>query len=101
MTTIPSDPAKPTTTIPELARGISQCQRCPLHQTRHHAVPGVGDPNADIMFVGEGPGRQEDQKGEPFVGASGAKFDQLLQSVGIERRQVFITNGNCSELGAN
>ena len=81
-----------TQTIEELARGISQCQRCPLHQTRNHTVPGVGDPNADIMFIGEGPGRQEDQRGEPFVGASGQRFDQILKHAGIDRPKTFISN---------
>ena len=78
--------------IETLAQDIAQCERCPLHLTRNNTVPGTGAPDADIMFIGEGPGQQEDQQGRPFIGASGKKFDQILQDTGIDRRRVFITN---------
>ena len=78
--------------IETLAQDIAQCERCPLHLTRNNTVPGSGDPDADIMFIGEGPGQQEDRQGRPFIGASGQKFDQILQATGIDRRRVFITN---------
>ncbi|MGH2399373.1 MAG: uracil-DNA glycosylase [bacterium] len=69
-----------------------QCRRCPLWQTRTQAVPGVGPPTARVMMVGEAPGRQEDLKGEPFVGTAGRFFDSLLASVGLTREDVYITN---------
>jgi DNA polymerase len=71
---------------------IGDCQRCGLAQTRTQIVFGVGDPEARVMFVGEAPGRNEDLKGEPFVGAAGQFLDELLGHAGLERRQVFIAN---------
>ncbi|MDR7505655.1 MAG: uracil-DNA glycosylase [Armatimonadota bacterium] len=71
---------------------ILACRRCPLWATRTRAVPGVGPADARIMLVGEAPGRQEDLRGEPFVGAAGRLLDALLRSVGLTRREVFITN---------
>lgn len=75
-----------------VAKQIQACKKCPLHKGRTHAVPGVGDPNAEIVFIGEGPGRDEDLKGEPFVGAAGKFLDQLLESIDLTRKDVFITN---------
>lgn len=71
---------------------IGECHRCPLGDTRTCLVYGVGDPHADLMFVGEAPGRNEDLKGEPFVGAAGQLLDELLASIGLTRAQVFIAN---------
>ncbi len=71
---------------------IRQCDRCPLHRTRTQAVPGVGPANAKVMLVGEAPGRQEDLKGEPFVGAAGQFLEELLASIGLSRADVYITN---------
>src|SRR5947207_13929053 len=69
------------------------CTRCPLAETRTKVVFGVGDPNADLMFVGEGPGREEDLKGEPFVGRSGQLLDRLMrEEIGIGRDQAYIAN---------
>ncbi|MDQ7844871.1 MAG: uracil-DNA glycosylase [Armatimonadota bacterium] len=68
------------------------CRRCPLWATRTRAVPGTGPADARIMLVGEAPGRQEDLRGEPFVGAAGRVLDALLRSVGLTRGEVFITN---------
>lgn len=71
---------------------IRACRRCPLGANRTQAVPGIGPADARVMFVGEAPGRQEDLKGEPFVGLAGRFFDSLLASVGLERDEVYITN---------
>ncbi len=68
------------------------CVQCRLWEHREHAVPGDGDVDARIMFIGEAPGRQEDLRGLPFVGAAGKFLDELLQNVGLSRRKVYITN---------
>ena len=75
-----------------LAQDVRECRRCPLGFSRTHAVPGVGPQTARIMVVGEAPGQNEDQKGEPFVGAAGKLLDQLLLGIGLSRSDVFITN---------
>jgi DNA polymerase len=80
-------------TLAELERDALACARCPLSRGRTNVVFGVGDPNADIMFVGEGPGQQEDLKGEPFVGRSGQLLDRLMaEEIGIGRDAVYIAN---------
>ncbi len=71
---------------------VAGCTRCSLHQTRTQTVFGVGDPNADWMFIGEAPGAEEDRRGEPFVGRSGRLLDQMLAAIGQSRQSVFITN---------
>lgn len=71
---------------------IRRCVRCRLSRSRTHAVPGEGNPSADIMFVGEGPGQEEDREGRPFVGPAGQLLTQLLKRIGIDRSDVFITN---------
>lgn len=71
---------------------VQVCEKCPLSKTRKKAVPGVGSPKGRIMFVGEAPGRSEDLKGEPFVGAAGKFLDVLLLEIGLSREAVFITN---------
>ncbi|MFA4966276.1 MAG: uracil-DNA glycosylase, partial [Thermoleophilia bacterium] len=71
---------------------IEACRLCDLHATRTCAVPGEGDPGADLMFVGEAPGYHEDQQGRPFVGQAGKLLEQLLASIGLTREQVFIAN---------
>lgn len=75
-----------------LAAEIGDCHRCALGDTRTRLVLGVGDPHARLMFVGEAPGRNEDLKGEPFVGAAGQLLDELLASIGLTRAQVYIAN---------
>lgn len=75
-----------------LAAEISQCTRCLLHRGRTKAVPGEGPELAEIMFIGEAPGFHEDQQGRPFVGAAGKLLEQLLESIGLKREQVFIAN---------
>jgi uracil-DNA glycosylase len=71
---------------------VGACTLCDLHATRTRAVPGEGDPGADLMFVGEAPGYHEDQQGRPFVGQAGRLLEQLLSSIGLTREQVFIAN---------
>lgn len=68
------------------------CTRCPLHQSRTNVVFGAGDADADLMFVGEAPGRTEDEMGLPFVGQAGKLLDRLLGEIGLERGNVFIAN---------
>jgi DNA polymerase len=68
------------------------CRRCPLHETRTQVVFGSGNADADLMFVGEAPGQQEDIQGLPFVGRAGKLLDQLLEEVGLSRDEVFIAN---------
>ena len=68
------------------------CRRCPLHQTRTNVVFGAGDADADLMFVGEAPGRHEDEQGLPFVGQAGKLLDKLLGEIGMARSQVWICN---------
>jgi uracil-DNA glycosylase family 4 len=71
---------------------VANCTRCALAQGRTQVVFGSGDPNADLMFVGEAPGFHEDQQGVPFVGAAGKLLDQLLAGIGLTRADVFVAN---------
>jgi uracil-DNA glycosylase family 4 len=83
----------PGSRLAELAEQAAGCTRCPLASTRTQVVFGVGDPDADLMFVGEAPGRDEDLQGEPFVGRSGRLLDRLLaEELGIGRSAVYIAN---------
>ncbi len=75
-----------------LAAEISACRRCPLGASRLNAVPGVGSPEAKVVFIGEGPGYQEDRKGEPFVGPAGQLLDKILASISLSRQTVYIAN---------
>jgi len=75
-----------------LATQIRGCVQCPLHATRTKAVPGEGTPSARVMLIGEAPGRDEDQRGQPFVGAAGRFLDQMLAGSGVNRDDLFITN---------
>jgi DNA polymerase len=76
-----------------VAAEAATCVRCALAETRTQVVFGVGDPDADLLFVGEGPGAEEDRLGEPFVGRSGKLLDQLvLEEMGLTRRQFHIAN---------
>ncbi len=75
-----------------LATQVRGCQKCPLGRLRVRAVPGEGPPDAEILFIGEGPGYHEDQQGRPFVGSSGQLLESLLTSIGLTRQQVFIAN---------
>ena len=76
----------------EIAIQASSCTACTLSEQRHTVVFGVGDPKADIVFIGEAPGHEEDLKGEPFVGRAGQLLDRMLHSQGMDRSQVYIMN---------
>ena len=78
--------------LQEIKTEVLNCKKCPLYKTQTNPVIGEGNHQAKIMFVAEAPGFNEDKTGHPFCGASGVIFDQLLNSVGIKRQQVYITN---------
>jgi len=79
-------------TLTELREALGECTRCPLHKGRTNIVFGMGDENAELLFVGEAPGRAEDAQGLPFVGPAGRLLDELLMGIGIRREQVYIAN---------
>jgi uracil-DNA glycosylase len=76
----------------ELYREVSSCTRCPLHETRTRTVFGAGNADAELMFVGEAPGAEEDRQGLPFVGRAGQLLNELLGEIGLARDDVFIAN---------
>jgi len=78
--------------LSELNEEIRHCQKCELARYRNQVVPGEGVENADIMFIGEAPGRNEDQQGRPFVGPAGKFLDELLDLIDLNRKQVYIAN---------
>jgi uracil-DNA glycosylase family 4 len=78
--------------LTELCRKMASCQACDLAQVRTRVVPGEGAEDADILFIGEAPGFNEDREGRPFVGAAGAFLDELLSSIGLSRNEVYIAN---------
>jgi uracil-DNA glycosylase family 4 len=78
--------------LAEIAAEVRACTRCPLHRGRTQAVPGEGNPLSDVLLVGEGPGAREDATGRPFVGPAGQLLNELLQSIGWAREDVFIAN---------
>jgi len=78
--------------LDELALQAASCTACTLAEDRHSVVFGVGNPHADIVFIGEAPGRDEDIKGEPFVGRAGQLLDRMLAAVGLDRSSVYIMN---------
>lgn len=78
--------------LEEIRKNVISCTKCDLCKTRTHAVPGKGNQNAKIIFIGEAPGRTEDLQGEPFVGSAGKKLSEALAKNGISRDSVYITN---------
>lgn len=88
----PTDPETPQEKMAFLRHYLGDCQRCPLHEGRTNIVFGAGDPNARLMFVGEGPGYHEDQQGLPFVGKSGKLLTKMIHAMGLGRDEVYITN---------
>ena len=76
----------------KLHDAVRECRRCPLAQGRLNAVPGEGNRSAALMFIGEGPGAQEDEQGRPFVGAAGQLLDKMIGAIGLSREQVYIAN---------
>lgn len=83
-------------TYDELKQFVDHCTRCPLSQTRNKAVMGKGSLHSPILFIAEGPGRNEDQDGIPFTGKSGALLDQLLSGIHMSRDEIYITNSSAS-----
>jgi uracil-DNA glycosylase family 4 len=92
----PAQPGRPAprrhVELADVRAEIGDCRRCQLCETRTKLVFGVGDPHARVMFIGEGPGKNEDLQGEPFVGAAGHKLDELLAEAGLKRGEVYIAN---------
>jgi len=76
----------------ELFKEVQRCEKCPLYETRTKVVFGAGNADADLMFVGEAPGAEEDRQGLPFVGRAGQLLNQLLEEIGLSREEVFIAN---------
>jgi len=79
-------------TLSEFNHEIQNCQKCQLSKSRNHVVFGVGNPQANLMCVGEAPGYEEDKQGEPFVGAAGQLLDKILAAIGFNREEVYIAN---------
>src|SRR5258705_1463561 len=86
------DPAFKLETLDEIAATVASCRRCPLYATATNPVPGVGNPNADLMVVGEAPGANEDAQGVPFVGQAGQLLTKILEAIKLGRDDVFIAN---------
>ena len=76
----------------QLYNDVAACQKCRLCETRTNVVPGEGDPHARLMFIGEGPGQDEDLQGRPFVGPSGQLLTRMIKAIGMERTEVYICN---------
>lgn len=81
-----------TPELDSLAKQVATCQQCSLHETRTQTVFGTGSPDADWLVIGEAPGADEDQQGEPFVGRAGQLLTSMLLAMGLQREQVFIAN---------
>lgn len=88
----PGEPWVASASLPELDAAICDCRKCALGDTRTKFVFGTGDPDADLMFIGEGPGADEDAKGEPFVGRAGQLLNKIIEAIGMKREQVYICN---------
>jgi len=84
--------ADPAESLRRIREEIGDCTRCRLCEGRTHIVFGVGDPKARLMFVGEGPGAEEDAQGEPFVGRAGQKLNEMIRAIGLRREEVYIAN---------
>jgi hypothetical protein len=78
--------------LADLRRQVQGCTQCALHKGRRNSVFGEGDGNADVMFIGEAPGAEEDLQGAPFVGRAGQLLTKIIESIGLKREQVFIGN---------
>jgi DNA polymerase len=88
----PNEFLQPSDTWEQLAAECMNCRRCGLCETRTNTVFGVGNRNAELLFVGEGPGEQEDLRGEPFVGRAGKLLDQMLEMIYLDRGKIYIAN---------
>ncbi len=91
-TSVPPIPSVTSETLEEIRRDLGDCRRCKLHQVRRTVVFGEGNPKASLMFVGEGPGYDEDVQGRPFVGKAGQLLTKIIQSIGLRREDVYIGN---------
>ena len=78
--------------LEKLNNQILRCEKCALYKTRTNVVPGEGSPKAEIMFIGEGPGKNEDEQGRPFIGAAGKLLDKLIELIGLTRKDIYIAN---------
>ena len=78
--------------IQKIKLQVTKCTKCELSETRNNSVPGKGNYKADVIFVGEAPGKNEDMNGEPFIGIAGKKLTMALESAGVTREEVYITN---------
>ena len=87
-----AEPGEDATTLEEARREAKHCRRCPLWRNATQTVFGEGPSDADVVFVGEQPGDQEDIAGDPFVGPAGRMFDAILDEAGIERKKAYVTN---------
>ena len=83
---------KEPSSLEMIHQDIKTCKKCELCNTRNNAVPGIGDKNADVVFIGEAPGKNEDLYGEPFIGTAGKRLDDALENAGLTRSNVYITN---------
>jgi len=88
----PKEDWEKSKTLEELNELIKDCKKCPLHKSRNKFVFGVGDPNAKVLVVGEGPGAEEDKQGEPFVGRAGKLLNDILKAINFNREEVYIAN---------
>lgn len=89
---ITKEDLKNTRSLGDLQNVLGPCTRCQLCEQRTNIVFGVGNPHADLMFIGEGPGADEDKQGEPFVGRAGQLLTKMIQAMGLERKDVYIAN---------
>jgi len=90
--TRPVDVVRPEEAVGQIREQLGDCTRCKLHSTRSNIVYGVGDPCAELMFVGEAPGRDEDQQGVPFVGRAGQLLTKIIEAIDLRREDVYIAN---------
>jgi uracil-DNA glycosylase family 4 len=79
-------------TLDEIKEELGNCTRCKLHETRRNIVFGEGNPKARLIFIGEGPGEEEDKQGRPFVGRAGQLLDKIINAMGLKRSEVYIAN---------
>lgn len=86
------DDPQSLSTLQRLTIEVASCTRCPLHETRSQTVFARGNPQAKLMIIGEAPGFHEDQQGLPFVGAAGSLLDQMVSSIGLDSKQIYIAN---------
>jgi DNA polymerase len=92
---LPRSPGKlpqPQHTLDEVRRELGECKRCNLHLTRRHIVFGEGSEKAQLVFIGEAPGEDEDRQGRPFVGKAGKLLTRIINAIGLTREEVYITN---------